>query len=254
MITKVSALGTRTNYSQSFQGRENGRLKPMISNVETVVPKKSGSMIKTIRAMVAALCIGAAGLTAASCAADPIMRDQIEAPVTPTKPPTTTAAEETNAAITSTLEKLNPIIEDSSVNKSIVSRSSSTSDTLTNMVKGFSYEDACNVEDFTVTSVDQNTGVVTAHHTSTEVDTKFVDTDEIVTLSKTDKGFKMKYSNGAYQEFIPLDIPVQRTNVGNDGTIALVRNLKKGATQGEVLLYDTAGKLWEVMKNFKLKK
>lgn len=218
------------------------------------VPKKGGFLRNMAKVLMLGAALGTTGIVATSCA-NPT-GSSVEQPVTPpvdppvTPPVTPTAADETAAAVETTLEKLDPIVETTSASASASARDLTAADA----IKGFSYEEAGAVEDFTVTSVDQSTGIVTANHTSTEIGTGFVDTDEVVNLSKTDKGFKMTYPSGGYQEFVPLDVPVQRTNVGKSGNIALVRNLEKGTTQGDVLVSDTLGKLCETLSKFKIKK
>lgn len=169
-------------------------------------------------------------------------------PVVPPPPPVTPVpVDSVEDAIVFTLEKLNPIIETSPAN-------SGTDATSTNTLKGFSYEDFGDRNDFVITSIDNNTNIIEASHISTTVKTNKVDLTEDVTIKQTIQGFTIFHKNGAYEQLIPLSDSVTRTEAGKSGNIAQIAKLEKGTTQGEVLIKDSLGKILDTLKNLKLKK
>lgn len=172
-------------------------------------------------------------------------------PVPPTPPPENpipiASVEE---AVEYTWGKLNPIIETSPAN----GNTNSASVTSTSTLKGFSYEDFGDRNDFVITGFDESTGVLKASHTSTTVSTNKVDLTENVTIKQTMQGFTLTHQNGAYEQFIPSTDSVKRTQVGKSGNIAQIAKLQKGVTQGEVLILDSLGKVLDTLKNLKLKK
>ena len=158
--------------------------------------------------------------------------------------PELTPAQQTSKNIIDTINILNPIIEDSSA--TLAAKDAAA--TPAGMLKGFSYEAYDRVEDFTVKSVDELTGDITANHTSVDAITGNARSPEDVILSKVSDGFTLTHANGGQEKYAPLDVAVQRTG----GSV--VRNMTKGTEQGEVLLYDLANNFITTFKNFTLKK
>ena len=229
----------------------NASLAPAFGNESTAL-RQAPSMARNVRRVLAALVLGAAAVFATSCAnpSGPTPTPIVDPTPTPTPipvpVPVPTPAQETATKISDTLGKLNPIIVDSSATlqaKDVAPVASA--------FKGFSYEAYGTVEDFMVKSVDEVTGIITATHTSTNYasdGTSISGVPEDVTLAKTADGFTVTHANGGQEKFALLDVAVQRT------TGSVVRNLQKGAEQGEVLVSDLAGKLMTTFENFKLKK
>lgn len=167
-------------------------------------------------------------------------------PVTPVTPDVKLLDVEKN--FINVMSPLDPIVE--TTPESLAAKG--TSDTSTSAVKSFSYELDDWLEKFEVTSVDSTNGTVTANHSSKSLITGVNNTSEEVKLAKTDTGFKVIYSGGAYEDFSILDGVVHRNNVGKTGKIVLERTLQKGNTAGDVLALDKAGAIKEAWTSFKV--
>lgn len=209
-------------------------------------PKNSGLMHDIGKAL-KFLSLGAAGALLASCTMGGVTNGGNDQPVppppsgptTPIPPVTKTPVEQTQDAVVSTFEVLNPQVKTAPTGK----------------FEGFSYDMSGRHDDFAVTGADATTGKLTINHVSMDIDNPKDKVSEILTVSKIDNGgFKVTKPNGGIQEFISLGHFIQETDMKADGTNKLFYNLQKMVTQGDVSFTDLASHITTSIANFRIRK
>lgn len=200
------------------------------------IPKTGGFFRKISKFLLLGTMLGA-GAILTDCQ-PPISTTPSQETPTPRPTPVKTAADGTQEAIASVFEPLNPL---KTVDNSPVPVRALT-DFSTNSIKGFNYQLDGNTEAYTVTSMNPETGILTATHTTPAVAAAKGTSEDYVTLVKNGEGFVLTHADGTKEQFEAAATEVQNTNFKANGDISSVSKLQQVAgSQGEVVLKDANG-------------
>lgn len=242
MITKVSTL--RTNYSQSFQGRDNGSKEilrasysPSFQGCESSSKKALGPIAALRRALYLGLAVAGISGTAIGCT-NPVMDpDPIEATVTtPTKPPTTELTTLQKKMI-DFAEALNPIKANQSRSNTL--RSSASAPTSKFESLGFkAYGD----QNTFIVKTELADKIELTHEIAPVGYPNLADTETVI-ATETTNGIKFTYPNGGTVEYIKLPDGTTKKIATSQGFGEVISTLVPDSVAGRVLEYDSKGTL-----------